>query len=344
MKSISVKKNTIFSLLIIIFITLIVTFRGNTRDTYIYTFLFKNIHNQNLLSPSLFYIDTGIEWGFGLITYFSKIIHDSVNFLFFIVSFLTTYSIYKTSRIINVNFGIVLLAYLPTFFIVQQLMQIRQGLATSLIFLALFTYQYNRKYSILLMIVAPFIHSSALIVYPLIILLTKPFEKFWQLFNKYTVIISVLIILFMTISGGIFNDILSQYSSRAAAYSKLESDLNATRGIFNIANVREYVLLLFFIAHNKYFRKNKAYYILLLSYVLDVAVRISFRDSAIISGRLGAVFAYAEIFLFPIVLSLYFKYTRLMIIIAYFFISLYISLYIRVPYMLEDYFTPRIIF
>ena len=124
-----VKKRTLinlFNLFLISLISLIVAFRGNTRDTELYFGVFKNI-NRFSLDPT---------------------------FLF----------IYLSTNLLKIRFIDVLFFYLPNLFITQQLMQIRQGLASAIVInviILLYCYQKKIKSSLLLLC-AMSIHSVSI--------------------------------------------------------------------------------------------------------------------------------------------------------------------------------------
>lgn len=342
MSELRVNKKKLFSILAVLIIALIVSLRGNTPDTSVYANIFNNIDSYSLNSTKRFYSETGVEWGLGALAYIASSVYDNASFFFFIVSFLTTYAIYKTSQLIGVKFTYVLLAYIPTFFMVQQLMQMRQGLSTALIFLAFVGFNYERAKSLVIIAIASMLHSSAFVILPLLLFISKPFKLIFEYFQKETVKASLIFIAVTVILAGVLLGIITNFSPRAVAYINSGNRFSQPRGLLDPANIREYLMLTFFIMHRKYFIKNRLYFILLLAYVFDIAIRIAFRDYTILSARLGAVFAFSEIYLLPMVLTKYTRLSAIFIATLYFILNMFIALYIRVPTMVTDYFTPRL--
>ena len=133
------KINKTILLIITILIAGIVGYRGATPDTQAYWDVYKNIHNFNLYNPIAFYKQTGMEIGYGWYSFVLSIFSANSFILFFIYSLLIFICIYKSSKTINIPAWLVLLFYISSsFFIIQQFMQIRQGLATSLAFESIF--------------------------------------------------------------------------------------------------------------------------------------------------------------------------------------------------------------
>ena len=143
-------------------IALIVTFRGGTRDTYNYKYVFEHLEYLNLSSISDFYLESGMEIGYGYLSYILSFFINDYKIAFFIISFTILYSIYKISITLKINTFIFFLVYIFSYyFFMQQFMQIRQGFATALVFLGALLF-FNKKYflSILLFLIACFFHQS----------------------------------------------------------------------------------------------------------------------------------------------------------------------------------------
>ncbi|WP_296283152.1 EpsG family protein, partial [uncultured Acinetobacter sp.] len=140
-----VKLNSLFFLIAVPLI-LLVGFRGWTPDTQTYFNIFKQIDSYDLFSYSGFYADSQVELGWGL---YSKVISyftQSSIVLFSIFSFFTFWLIYRLDNILNISFIHTLAFYVPsTFFLMQQFMQIRQGLAIPAVMLASFLFIDNKK-------------------------------------------------------------------------------------------------------------------------------------------------------------------------------------------------------
>lgn len=90
--------------------------RGDTNDTFTYYSIFKNINYYNLTNFSDFYLETGVELGWGLYSKIISLFSNSEVVLFTIFSLLTFYFIYKTSDIIKLKFIYVMFLFANRFF------------------------------------------------------------------------------------------------------------------------------------------------------------------------------------------------------------------------------------
>ena len=333
-----VKKRTLinlFNLFLISLISLIVAFRGNTRDTELYFGVFKNI-NKFSLDPIEFYKESGVEFGFGIINHIIHFFTDNFTLYSYIISFITFLFIYLSTNLLKLRFIDVLFFYLPNLFITQQLMQIRQGLASAIVInviILLYCYQKKIK-SFLLLLCAITIHSMS-IAYLIFFL---PQIKKYVLNQKYLLIRLILwmIIIFILCRMVMQFSLLQNISSRINDYS--DTDFALSRGFFELANIRALVFFILFALIAKYINNN-SYLTLLYIYSTGVALRLGFYDFGILSGRLGVAFGYSEIFL--LVFSLKFVTKKLFYFVALFYLIIhcYLTLNFQVPYMVQDYFS-----
>lgn len=341
-----VKKNFLFFIFISIVLSLVVGNRGNTNDTSTYYSIFKNINYYDLTNFGDFYLKTGVELGWGLYSKIISLFSNSPVVLFSVFSFLTFYFIYKTCDIIKLKFVYVMCFYLPTgFFLMQQFMQIRQGIAVPLVIYASFLYLENKKITSIVFFVLAFLFHQTTAAYILIFLVflffyKKLFEKGEILSFKFYMILILLLgilfarIIFMPLALSVF-DRLQAYST-STGYSESVSLL----GLANIKFYLEFIFLLFFI-HKKDL-SDKFLVFMIFIFTIGLAIRVAFFDFAILSGRLSNVFLFVEIFLMP-----YFIYQRfsrvvlLTILVLYFFVIGFISWNFQVSeYLADSYFSP----
>jgi len=87
-KYMKINKTNVVSLGNIFLFSLLVAFRGDTRDTASYLYIFKYIETFSF-NPVNFYWQTGIKVGFGAITYIIPFFIKSFSIFSFIVSALT---------------------------------------------------------------------------------------------------------------------------------------------------------------------------------------------------------------------------------------------------------------
>lgn len=335
-----VKKRTLinlFNLFLISLISLIVAFRGNTRDTELYFSVFKNI-NRFSLDPIEFYKESGVELGFGIINHIIHFFTDNFTLYSYIISFITFLFIYLSTNLLKIRFMDVLFFYLPNLFITQQLMQVRQGLASAIVInviILLYCYQKKIKSSLLLLC-AISIHSMSIAYFAFFV----PQIKKYILNKKHIFIRLILwmIIIFILCRIVMQFSILQNISSRINDYSV--TDFALSRGIFELANIRALIYFILFALTAKHI-DNNSYLTLLYVYSTSLALRLGFYDFGILSGRLGIAFGYSEIFL--LVISLKFVTKKLFYFIALFYLIIhcYLTLNFQVPYMLQDYFSPN---
>ena len=321
----------------------IATFRGNTRDTQVYYDRFLSI-NSFPNSPVDFYLEYNIEWFFGVLSWFINIIGLPSLSIFFLVSFLTFYAIYRTSINLSLKIYEVLPFYLGTFFITQQLMQIRQGMATAIAFWLL-SAVIKKRATIWKILTRGGIVSFMHIFSPLIII-SGGIVAFLKLNISY---IKLFLIIAFSISFTIFISNLILGSSYfyliplVDDYSSLE-DTSLSRSPFALANIRAIVLLLFFSIASINLKNNKFFRVFLIMYAIHVGIRYGFLDFAIVSGRVSVLLGFAEIFLLPISIKAIFRNKTIMVLLCFIYLVVhaYITLFIVAPFMINDYLTPLI--
>jgi hypothetical protein len=127
--------------------------------------------------------------------------------------------------------------------------------------------------------------------------------------------------------------------------SKLDIYLNSAmygyaRNLSDIANIRAILLLVIFLMAPVSLINRKTYSLLLSLYACGIGIRIGFLDVAIISGRLGSIFGFAEIFLIPLLVQSISKNKPMTIAIGlvYFLASFVATAYYQVPGLIDDYF------
>ncbi|WP_315499551.1 EpsG family protein [Capnocytophaga gingivalis] len=344
MQQILVKKSTISFLTISFFIALFVGNRGNTRDTIVYLTVFKNIDSLDLLNPIKFYLFTGMEIGFGWYCYIINLITHSHVILFTIFSLFTFLIIYLISKKLNATILSVLLLYISTgYFLLQQFMQIRQGLATPLALFAITVFiMDNNKFSIkflLITLLAFSFHQIALPVILIGVLLSIILKKIDLSINEFKWISVFLFIIFIIIAKFLLVNLLTNISSRVEVYSN-SSEYAENVGIFRLPNIKAFFTFLFilFLMNEKMYR-NKLFTIFFLLFIVGVAFRIGFSDFAILSGRFATAFSFSEIFILPFAFYR-FKYFNHIFLILFVIAQAVATYMFQAPFVMEDYFKP----
>lgn len=338
-------RNFIYFLISSLVLSFIVGNRGDTNDTQIYYDIFKKIDFYNIWDYYGFYSDTGVEVGWGIYCKIISFFSNSSLILFSLFSFFTFYFIYCNTKNLNLRFYTVMMFYLPTgFFLMQQFMQIRQGLAIPIVILAsLLFLDGRRKLALILFFISILFHQIAfsfIIVFLFFIIVNKKIDigfnkKKFLLFNILILLLGVLIArkILLPLASGVFDRLISYSTSEYAEQV----------GFFSISNIKyylEFVLLLCF-TKNKLLQ-NKKYIFLFFCFTIGLTLRIAFYDFAILSGRLSNVFLLVEIFILPMLLNSVFKRKIVLIIsIIYFILIFYVTWVFQASQFIEkSYFIP----
>ncbi|WP_104504119.1 EpsG family protein [Acinetobacter indicus] len=342
--SYKIKYSALNFFLIVIPFSIIVGLRGNTPDTSTYYNIFKNIELYNLKSYKEFYLETGVELGWGIYSKIVSIFTESPIILFGLFSFFTFWIIYKSSEILNLKFNNVLVFYLPSaYFLMQQFMQIRQGFAVPVVILASLLYLKGNKIAgIIFFILAIFFHQ-VVIPYIIVFMIYLIVNKYFPIASSFRFkILNVLILIIgFIIVRSIIYPIAFVAFERLQAYS--ESDYSEKVGFFSLSNIKFYIeffIILFF--SNKKLYDNKFYIFLAFIFTIGLTLRVAFFDFAILSGRLSNVFLMSEIFLMPMLILSRFKLIyAYMLFYIYFFLILYVTWFFQAsPYLEKSYFIP----
>jgi hypothetical protein len=345
-------------------LALIPALRGETRDTGAYARVF--ILTTSFPNPIDYYSQYGMEWGFGILSWIVNLVSSSTFVFFYIYSLATFLAIGIASKNFKINPLEVYLIYLPSFFIIQQLVQIRQGLGSALAYLSVSyiideTSSSDRNppefYLASITSLVTHITSIILIGYHLLILwgggLINDFKTVLRIGTRnftsahFRVLFAVtfIFITYLTINTiDFFNQYFNLYLTSADNYQQHE-EYGQSRSLFSLPNIRVAIILL--VAYCLYrtiptLRINYVYSYLIGIYAVGLAIRLIFFNTAIFSGRIGAAFSFAEIFMIPIVLnsSVLFRKWKWVFILIYFVVQGYITLWLQAPFMIEDYFTP----
>jgi len=330
-------------LLAVLLLVLIVTLRGATRDTDVYQFVFRET-TAFPLDPTAYYADFGMEWSYGLISWAINGLGGGFPIILLLYSALTFLFLFLAGRNLGLSLGQLLPFYLGSFFIVQQLMQIRQGLAVAFAFYALtrcITRAAGRLEFGMATVVTAMFHLVS--VMPLLVgrlAMALP----WQVPKRTLLLrLALIFIAAITVSQAISGLQFIGIFDRLAQYNE-DAEYGSARGLFALANVRAFVLcLLFAYALDRGpATRGRAYKVLLTMYVIHMAIRIGFLSFAIISGRLSTAIGFAEVFLMPMVLEdvCAKRRDRVLLAIIYLGVHLYVTLFIQVDYILADYFRP----
>lgn len=336
-------------LLLIAFIVLafIVTFRGKTRDTIVYKYVYENLEYMDLGSVSGFYSNSGMEIGYGYLSYIVSLFFDDYHVVFFVISFSILYCLYKVSIYLKINIMVFFLVYITNYyFVMQQFMQIRQGFSTALVFYGALLF-FNKKYysSFGLFIIACLFHQTAFAFVTFFIgyLLTKSFFERYRsnIFLYISVIVGVVLVCKSMLL------VIPNYFVRVASYA--DSDYSQVLSPLRLTSLRFYFLFIFFLIFfyfffkRKYqdnFPKNANHFLvfLLVTYAVGLGIRVGFNDFAILSTRLSEFFLFAEIFLTSFIFSYKKLDIKFLLLFLVYLITQIFILINQLDYVFIDYF------
>lgn len=318
-----------------------VALRGDTRDTAAYVDIFNSTKTFPI-NPLDYYQAFGVEWMFGLSAWFFNTLHLDVVLFFVFVSFLTFYFIDKSANILGLSFLEVLPYYLGSFFLTQQLMQIRQGLGIAFAFFVIVKMTVRDKNVFFCAgnsVLAALIHSATVI--PIIVAgVLKAFLP--RNSSRWVVVTWCFLLVAMTVVAARFVMSYFDFSfvARLSDYAQ-DSEFNQTRSVFEPANIRALFLLIVFMFASTRLYASPVYKLLLGLYAVQFGTRVGFFDFSILSGRFASSFGFAEIFLLPIFVKLMVKtrWVRWSFGGAYLFVHAYFTLTMQAPYLIIDYFS-----
>ncbi|WP_038350319.1 EpsG family protein [Acinetobacter baumannii] len=332
-----VKRDSLFFWLFALIFILVAGFRGGTRDTDVYKYVYDHIYNFPLSSIGSFYDATGMEIGYGIISYIFQSFGFSFSTLLLLFSFLTFLFLKKTSDNLEINAFFVILCYLPVFYANHQLMQMRQGFAVAAVYcgISYIILNKNKLLAWFLFLIGFFIHN---VVFALIITFFKYINNLINTEKINFYIKSILFVIIVFLFCRLITDFgLSALTDRIGNYS--DTDYSEQRSFFHPANLRSVLLLFIFLIFRSKVKINKIYDYLVLLYSIGLGFRLGFYDFLILSGRISTLFTFSEIFIVPFLFKLRLKtlYSYIAILL-YFLINLYINLYYQVPFVVHDYF------
>ena len=324
-------------------LALMVAIRGDTRDTLNYVNIFKAT-TELPLHPLDYYAEFGVEWGFGLFSWALNTLELNSTVLFISVSAATFFLINRTALRLQLSFYEVMPYYLGTFFLTQQLMQIRQGLGIAFAFWMLVKFTVDKPRPLRLVLgtgVAIMIHVVS--VLPLVSAL---FLRLWlPAPRRRNIVVWTLTVVALGIGAArVASDLqIFELFDRLTVYAS-DDEYNSARGLFDAANVRAVLLLglLLFSTKAQSVARSRVYILMLGLYALHVGTRLGFLDFQIISGRLSTAIGFAEVFLLPMAARACIKRRLLRTLVAGSFLLVHAvaTLSVQVPFLLDDYFTP----
>ncbi|MDO3666194.1 EpsG family protein [Acinetobacter higginsii] len=340
-----VKRNYFYSIIIIIFLSILVGNRGATNDTQGYYDLFKSISEYDLFDYTNFYILTGMEPGIGFLFKLIDIFFQSPIFVFSIISFLLFTFYFLIIKKLELNPLILIFLYVfSSFFVFQQFMQIRQGLSTFIfLYAALSLFDKRFVIAILGFFTAILLHQSAIlpVCFSFAVYI---FLKIYDLNKIKFLVISLLSLLLSFLTAKYFlMDYLILSSSRIESY--VGSIYGGQVSLLGFNNVRVILCYLFilFLFLRRFLYLDEKWVFLFLVLTVGIGMKFGMMDVDILSGRLTAPFVFVELFLMVKLIQLNFAIKTSLILLFFYSLSLFVPAYfMQIDFFefLDLYFTP----
>jgi hypothetical protein len=332
------------TLLLFVPLMLIVAFRGDTGDTGNYVAAYDEAR-QFPWNPTTYYADAGMEWGFGLASWLVTTLGQDVRVLFLLISFGTFYFLARAAERVGTNLLAVAPYYLGNYFLVQQFLQIRQGLAVAFAFsvLPLILVMPPLKKTFVTfrsLLLASLMHFAS--ITPMVVGIVL--NRFMPRPTRRSVIGWTMLIILVTFAAARTVMSLDVFSAlgRLADYAS-DTTYSSERDILAPANVRAVLILfLFWIASPPKLLRSRTYVVMLGMYACHVGIRFGFYDFLIISGRLSTTLGFAEVLMLPLLVrhTVRNSWIRFGLGAAYLALHCVASLQTQLPTLIDDYFAP----
>ena len=243
-----------------------------------------------------------IEYSFVIISWLSYLLCNNYFFLFFIYAligvYLKFYVIYKISDLWFLS----IIIYLSNFFLLQEMGQIRVGVAAGFFLLSI-PYIYNRnKYKFLLcFLCAFFFHYSSIIMLPLYFLSKKDCKRllFFSIPLAYLISFFGFNIMDITIPIPDIQDKLDMYNSLQGSGIDWMDKINVFNLVFLVKVLIFYVMLW---KYDLLKKTNKYFPVLLKIYCLSLFVFPTFSFFPVASFRMSEYYGVVEIIIYPLLI------------------------------------------
>jgi hypothetical protein len=232
--------------------------------------------------------------------FFSKIINNFLGgkyiFIFIFYALLgVSIKMYAIKKLTNLKF-FSLLIYFCGFFILQEMTQIRVGVAAGFMLISIiFLEKRNLSFFLLSSLFAFLFHYSAIIIFPLwfIYKINKPILFLLIPVSYFVYFIDINLIYNLPIPG--VNDKISMY--QIIADEKVEV---VKTNVFNYILLLNIILYYIFLSnYNLLKNKNKYFPILIRIYLISISTYILFAKMPIFSTRVSEIYGVVQIIIIP---------------------------------------------
>ncbi|WP_442788882.1 EpsG family protein [Grimontia sp. NTOU-MAR1] len=307
----NIRKRYVYIGVISILFVFLFYFRDFNTDFEAYVEFFTNLESYNQSGVGEAKNKYSFEAGFIIYSYIGTLITDSGKLFYTLTAILISSVYWYIFAKDEDRYLQYLMVYFSTFFIFNELIQIRQGTATCLIVLACYLYSRSSKSAFLFFTPALF-HSStilSILILPLKFINRRWFFIVFLLFSivyGYTIGVD-FIFQVEFIKSYIPEKLMSYYLS---VYS-LDITIDTARNI-------KYLVLCYLIFHFwDDFSKNQFYSLIAKVYVFGIALSFALSSFYILSIRIGQLFMVFEVILIPFLISLIFSNPKVRAVATY---------------------------
>jgi hypothetical protein len=330
------------ALLTVVPLSVLVALRGDTRDTSNYIDVYR-LARTFPWDPLTLYAEEGMEWGFWLLSWLLNLFDSPPAVLFFVISLITFLFLQRAAGHVQLKLLEVIPYYIGTFFLVQQLMQIRQGVGAAFS-LWVIVGAATRRHTVWRFFGLAFAGTLAHFTTLLPLLATQVLMPLTPRPSRarLTVWCLAVVVCAITVARLFMSFELIEQLGRLSLYA-VDEEYNAERGLLAPANVRAFLFLVMFLCFAPHKLLCSRSYVLMLGlYAAHLGFRLGFFDFLILSGRLSTALGFVEVLMFPMLTqaAVHVAWVRCAIALIYMAVHLSITLTLQAPYLIDDYFTP----
>lgn len=294
-------KNNYLLFSVIILLVLLTGFRGMdvSRDYNNYQYIFDTIYD--ITDSKNFSYLIVFEPGFITIVIFFRNLFEfnyGVAIMLFYALVTLLIKVFTINRL-SINPYLTLLFYFSYFFLIQEMTQIRIGLASAIFLFSLFSFlKGKRKTFAGLILVATLFHYSAIFYLILLFFNTKTFNRtLYIILLALSPLLGLLKLPLLSILG---NFDPSDISGKFNSYVENSENGNAYINVFNSLNVLNIlccVYLIFFVK-NEILTKDKRLILFLKCNILAIFLLSFLAGAPVFSLRFNELFSIVQVFLF----------------------------------------------
>lgn len=312
--------SSLFQRYAVVFITIMIIAVAGLRyetgvDWRVYTSMFEDTPPINEISDPLgrILIFSSVDYGYCMFISLVKLMHGSIQTVFFIISLVGSILVYKSVRIYSEGRIMSMLLYFSLLFFILDMSGLRQGFALSIFFYSL-QYIYKRRFwpYLGLLLLAGSFHWSAYLLIPLYFVIFKRFSTpmlvciFILSLSIFILRIGWLQFVFVHVFGGLSNEFIA---SKIFTYTDTYEN-GRSLSVNTLVSIFFYIatFVLFFYYRLNLEVRNKYFNIFLNIYLCQIIAYFALFEFIEMADRLRLYFLIANLTLLP---SLIFVFIRL---------------------------------